>query len=107
MLTGDPIRSSVPKQEASPMAEIPKWRVAGDWFDVCSCDIPCPCELAQPRNRCFGVLAYHIRDGYYGDLPLAGLNLILLSFSRKTRTPEPPLRRENPQSPRRYARTRA
>src|SRR5262249_35270315 len=29
-------------------------------------------------NRCVGVLAYHIRDGRYGDVPLAGLNLILL-----------------------------
>jgi Protein of unknown function (DUF1326) len=42
--------------------------------------IPCPCEFAQPptNNRCFGVLAYHIRDGHYGGLSLAGLNLILL-----------------------------
>ncbi len=62
------------------MAEIPQWRVTGDWFDVCSCDIPCPCEFAQPptNDRCFGVLAYHIRDGNYGGVALANLNLILL-----------------------------
>jgi len=60
------------------MAEIPQWHIAGDWFDVCSCDIPCPCEFAQAptNNACNGVLAYHIREGYYGDVPLAGLNLI-------------------------------
>lgn len=60
------------------MAEIPQWHVAGDWFDVCSCDIPCPCEFAQPptNNACNGVLAYHIREGHYGDVPLAGLNFI-------------------------------
>jgi hypothetical protein len=29
------------------MAKIPQWRVAGDWFDVCSCDIQCPCEQAR------------------------------------------------------------
>jgi hypothetical protein len=64
------------------MAEIPQWRVSGDWFDVCSCDIPCPCEFAQPptNDRCFGVLAYHIRDGHYGDVPLESLNLILLGM---------------------------
>jgi hypothetical protein len=66
------------------MADIPKWRVAGDWFDVCSCDIPCPCEFAQPptNDRCFGVLAYHVREGRFGDIALNGLNLILVaSFS--------------------------
>lgn len=64
------------------MAEIPKWRVTGDWFDVCSCDIPCPCEFAQPPtdDRCYGVLAYHIRDGHCGDVTLNNLNLILLGL---------------------------
>ncbi len=63
------------------MAEIPKWRATGDWFDVCSCDIPCPCEFAQPptNDRCFGVLAYHIRDGHYGEVALNNLNLILVA----------------------------
>ena len=21
----------------------PAWRLAGDWFGICSCDVPCPC----------------------------------------------------------------
>ncbi|MBF6567653.1 MAG: DUF1326 domain-containing protein [Candidatus Binataceae bacterium] len=66
------------------MANIPQWFAKGDWFDVCSCDIPCPCEFAQaPTNdRCFGVLAYHVRTGRYGEVALDNLNLILLaSFS--------------------------
>jgi hypothetical protein len=62
------------------MAEIQKWHVEGDWLDVCSCNIPCPCEFAQTptNNACFGVLAYHIREGHYGDVLLADLNLVLL-----------------------------
>ncbi len=62
------------------MADIPQWHVTGDWFDVCSCNIPCPCEFAQPptNNACNGVLAYHIREGHYGDVSLAGLNLIAI-----------------------------
>lgn len=62
------------------MADIPQWRLRGDWFDVCSCDIPCPCEFAQPptRNQCQGVLAYHVREGHYGDVQLDGLNLVAL-----------------------------
>jgi hypothetical protein len=62
------------------MDPIPEWRLAGDWFDVCKCDIPCPCEFAQPPtgNACQGVLAYHIRQGHYGDVRLDGFNLVAL-----------------------------
>jgi len=24
------------------MSDVPQWHVAGDWFDVCKCAIPCP-----------------------------------------------------------------
>ncbi|MDI3341854.1 MAG: DUF1326 domain-containing protein [Sphaerobacter sp.] len=60
------------------MVDIPQWRVQGDWFDVCKCDLPCPCEFAQAPtgNVCEGVLAYHIRTGHYCDTHLDGLNLI-------------------------------
>ena len=60
------------------MPDIPDWHVAGDRFDVCSCDIPCPCEFAQPptNNHCEGVLAYHIREGHYGDVRLDGLSVL-------------------------------
>ena len=62
------------------MDTIPRWRLVGDWFDTCKCDIPCPCEFAQPPtgNLCEGVLAYHIREGSFGDTTLDGLNLVAL-----------------------------
>ena len=62
------------------MDAVPQWHLVGDWFDVCNCDIPCPCEFAQPPtgNFCEGILAYHIRDGHYGDVPLDGLSLVTL-----------------------------
>jgi hypothetical protein len=62
------------------MANIPEWRVVGDWFDICSCSIPCPCEFAQPptNNACTGLLAWHIREGRFGDIRLDGLNLLAL-----------------------------
>ena len=62
------------------MDAVPPWHLVGDWFDVCNCDIPCPCEFAQPPtgNFCEGILAYHIRDGHYGDVPLDGLSLVTL-----------------------------
>lgn len=64
------------------MADIPSWNVSGDWFDVCSCSVPCPCIFAQaPTNgECEGVLAYHIRKGRYGDTPLDCMNALFLSY---------------------------
>lgn len=60
------------------MTDIPNWWMKGDWFDVCSCNVPCPCGFAQAptNNHCEGVLAYHIREGAYGDIGLDGLNVI-------------------------------
>jgi hypothetical protein len=62
------------------MPEIPQWHVEGDWFDVCKCSIPCPCYFAQPPSYgdCEGILAWHVRDGSYGDVRLGGLNVVAL-----------------------------
>ena len=67
-------------------SNVPQWHVVGDWFDVCRCDIPCPCEFAQPPtdNWCEGVVAYHVREGNYGDIRLDGLSVIGLAPSRAT-----------------------
>ena len=60
------------------MADIPQWHVEGDWFDVCKCNIPCPCEFAQAPTSgdCEGILAWHIRQGRYGGVSLDGLNVL-------------------------------
>jgi hypothetical protein len=62
------------------MADIPEWHVAGDWFDVCKCDIPCPCEFAQAPSYgdCEGILVWHVNEGNYGDVSLDGLNVLAL-----------------------------
>ncbi|MGH8655446.1 MAG: DUF1326 domain-containing protein [Gammaproteobacteria bacterium] len=63
------------------MTDIPNWWMKGDWFDVCSCNVPCPCTFAQAptNNRCEGVMAYYIREGAYGDVGLDGLNVIVIA----------------------------
>jgi len=62
------------------MTQVHEWHVTGDWFDVCSCSVPCPCEFAQPptNNHCEGVLVWHIREGHYDDVRLDGLNVLAL-----------------------------
>jgi hypothetical protein len=62
--------------------KIPNWKITGDWFDVCKCNVPCPCTFAQAPSYgdCDGVLAYHIKNGIYGDTRLDGLNVLALSY---------------------------
>ena len=51
---------------------VPTWSLKGDWFDVCTCNIACPCVFAQAPtgNHCEGVLAYRINEGTFGDTDL-------------------------------------
>jgi hypothetical protein len=70
---------------SSPMStttNIPKWEVSGDFFDVCKCNIPCPCTYAQAPSYgdCDGVMAYHVRSGQYGEASLDGLNVLGLAY---------------------------
>ena len=60
--------------------DIPSWDLKGDWFDVCNCNIPCPCTFAQTPSYgdCQGVMAYHINRGQYGKTSLDGLNVLIL-----------------------------
>ena len=60
----------------------PSWNLSGDWFDVCKCNIPCPCIFAQTPTYgdCDGVLVYHIKKGQYDEIPLNGLNVLALSY---------------------------
>jgi hypothetical protein len=63
-------------------ASVPKWKASGDFFDVCSCNIACPCTFAQTPTYgdCEAVLAYHIKNGYDGETSLDGLNVLALSY---------------------------
>ena len=60
------------------MADSPRWRLKGDWFDLCRCRVPCGCTFAQPpdEGRCDGILAWHVREGRYGDAVLDELNVV-------------------------------
>jgi hypothetical protein len=61
------------------MAE--SWQIKGDWFDVCRCRVPCGCSFAQAPDEddCDGILAWHIREGSYGDVTLDDLNVVAVA----------------------------
>ena len=62
------------------MADVASWRLSGDWFDVCRCRVPCGCTFAQApdEGQCDGILAWHVREGHYGDVTLDGLNFVMV-----------------------------
>lgn len=66
------------------MADVPRWQLNGDWFDVCKCNIPCPCYFAQTPTfgDCEGTLVWHVREGRFGDVVLDGLNVLALGAFR-------------------------
>jgi hypothetical protein len=76
---GERIRRGLNLEEEA-MAEVPQWRLTGDWFDVCRCRVPCGCTFAQPpdEDQCDGILAWHVREGKYGDVGLDGLNVVMV-----------------------------
>jgi len=57
------------------MAE--QWRIVGDFVDFCKCAVPCPCSWGRPPTEgdCDGIVAWHVREGSYGDVRLDGLNV--------------------------------
>lgn len=65
-------------------SEIQAWRIKGGWFDVCRCDVPCPCSWAQPPDDgyCEGILLWHIEEGHYGSVRLDGLNVAMIAAFR-------------------------
>src|SRR5690349_7933850 len=66
-----------------------QWRLTGDYFENCNCDVACPClfSAAAPltsrpsRGACDVVLAFHIDSGNYGGVSLDGLNVVLAAHA--------------------------
>ena len=60
--------ANVEHASAVPDSQIPKYIT----------DAISPCEFAQPptNNHCEGVMAYHIREGAYGDVRVDDLSII-------------------------------
>lgn len=69
-----------------------RWQIEGDYFENCNCAVVCPCIFstgapltARPtEGACEAPTAFHIDRGRYGDVPLDGLNAVVV-----LRTPGP------------------
>ncbi|MFN3285403.1 MAG: DUF1326 domain-containing protein [bacterium] len=57
----------------------PRWEISGEYFENCSCDVVCPCEVssqgpmqARPdQGYCNVYPVFHVNPGRYGGVDLA------------------------------------
>ncbi len=63
------------------------WAVSGSYFESCNCDAVCPCRQigGRPGGRssygvCQFALSWRVDEGHYGDLPLAGREVVLAGW---------------------------
>lgn len=71
------------------MATQSAWRLSGDYFENCNCNVVCPCLVspaapltAKPsQGVCDVALVFHIDKGNYGEVPLDGLNVAVVAHT--------------------------
>src|SRR5579863_4997217 len=59
------------------------WRISGDYFEVCNCDVACPCVFGSDPTKgdCTVLVGWRIREGEMGRVPLKGLGFALAAHS--------------------------
>ncbi|HLZ21418.1 MAG TPA: DUF1326 domain-containing protein [Ktedonobacterales bacterium] len=69
-----------------------QWRIVGDYFENCNCDVVCPCLVSTSApmtsrpttGACEVAFGFHVNSGQYGAVALDGLNAAMIA-----RTPGP------------------
>jgi hypothetical protein len=64
----------------------PTWKVAGQYYETCSCDFVCPCLphqlTAKPtKGSCTFAMSFKIDQGKFGDVALDGLGFIIVAYT--------------------------
>lgn len=60
---------------------IPKWSLTADYLEACNCDFGCPCNFSgfPTHGSCQGLILNAIRSGRYGEVPLDGLDVVIVA----------------------------
>jgi hypothetical protein len=55
------------------------WKIEGQYFENCSCDVPCPCtvslDLGADRDRCNAFLVFDVESGDVDGVDVSGLTV--------------------------------
>jgi hypothetical protein len=66
------------------------WRIAGSYFETCSCDVVCPCTaslaLGATNDYCRVVLVFNVKDGEVEGVDVSGLTVAAVAETPKVMT---------------------
>jgi hypothetical protein len=66
------------------------WKVAGSYFETCSCDVVCPCtaslSLGATHDYCRVVLVFNVKDGEVDGVDVSGLKVAAVAETPKVMT---------------------
>jgi hypothetical protein len=66
------------------------WKLAGSYFETCSCDVVCPCTaslaLGATHDYCRVVLVFHVAEGDVEGVDVSGLTVAAVAETPKVMT---------------------
>ena len=66
------------------------WSLKGSYFETCSCDLMCPCNLSFDHGAtydyCRVTLVFHVREGEIEGTDVRGRKLVVIADTPKVMT---------------------
>ena len=66
------------------------WKIEGQYFENCSCDVPCPCtvslDLGADQDRCNAFLVFQVESGEVDGVDVGGLTVAAIADTPKVMT---------------------
>jgi hypothetical protein len=66
------------------------WAIKGQYFENCSCDVPCPCtvslDLGADRDRCNAFLVFQVESGEVDGVDVSDLTVAAIADTPKVMT---------------------
>jgi hypothetical protein len=63
------------------------WKLEGQYFENCSCDVPCPCtvslDLGADRDRCHFFIVFQVESGEVDGVDVSGLTVAAVGDTPK------------------------
>jgi hypothetical protein len=63
------------------------WEIKGQYFENCSCDVPCPCtvslDLGADYDRCNAFLVFQVESGEVDGVDVSGLTVAAIADTPK------------------------
>lgn len=59
------------------------WKISGEYYECCSCSVPCQCVWKQlpDDGLCRSAVSWNIKEGHYGNVRLDGLSTGMLIWA--------------------------